>query len=182
MNKIDIDRDKLTKIVAVSVLLVAVVFSYLYFFWLPVSKKISEIRDKVSKIEAEIKKARDITSKYPNLEKKLSELEAQKADVEKKLPRDKNMPDLMKTIKKIADKYSVSINSISPSTAVKEQYFFRITYSISVSGSYHDIGSFLSEISIQERILNVENVLITGGAVSNVNFILVSYQYDDGKK
>lgn len=182
MNKLQINQNNLTKIVAVAVLVGAILFSYLYFFWFPISKKINDMRDKVSKIEADIKKAKEISSKYPDLSKKLTELEALKSEIEKKLPKEKNMPDLMKTIKKIADKYSVTINSISPSTAVKEQYFFRITYNMSVKGSYHDIASFFSEISLQERILNVENVLITAGEVSNSNFVLVSYQYEEVKK
>ena len=181
MNKINIDKDKLVKFAAIIVGVGGFLFLYLYYFWIPSSKKIDEMKKKVSNMELEIKKAEEISSRYPDLNKKLLELQTQKADIEKKLPKEKNMQDLMKTIKKIADKHSIVINSISPSTTVKDQYFFRITYNISITGSYHNVASFFAEISLQERILNVENVVIPGGELSSVNFILVSYQYIEGK-
>jgi type IV pilus assembly protein PilO len=147
-----------------------------------VSKRISETDEKLKKINVDITKAKDIKAKYNDLTRTLSDLTNQKSDMEKKLPRDRNMPDLMKIVKQIADRYSIQIMSISPATAVKEQYFFRITYNISATGSYHDIGKFFAEIAMQERILNVENLILSEGDSSAFSFVLVSYQYDEGKK
>lgn len=182
MNKIDIDNKLLIKIVSISVIFGAILFIYLFYFWFPVSKKISDMGENLKKINAEINHAKEIKSKYNDLSKTLLDLTEQKIEMAKKLPNDKNMPDLVRTIKKIADKYYVKINSISPATEVKDQYFFRVSYNIAATGSYHNIGKFFSEIALQERILNIENVSISQGDESSVNFVLVSYRYDDGRK
>jgi len=165
------------KIVIPAVLGVILIFSYVYFFYLPFSKKIGDLRQKISKLEDDITKAKIAKAKHSDLSKTLEGLNQQKLELEKKLPKEKNMPQLIKTIKEIADKYNITIRSISSTSAVKDGYFFRVAYNITISGTYHDIGNFFAAISLNERILNVENVTISGGDISNASFILVSYQY-----
>lgn len=181
MNKLNIDREKLIKMLPAIVGVALIVLLYTYFFLIPINKKIGELEGKISKVENDVSKAKEIMAKFNDLNKKLNELKLESIEMEKKLPREKNMPDLIKKIKQLADKNSIIINSISPSSTVKDRYFFRITYNMSVSGSYHNIGSFFADISLEERILNIENVLISGGNPSQVNFTLVSYQYNEGK-
>ncbi|NLH38568.1 MAG: type 4a pilus biogenesis protein PilO [Elusimicrobia bacterium] len=181
MNKINIDNKLLIKIASVAVMFGAVLFIYLFYFWFPVSKKIADMNENLKKIDAEINQAKEIKSKYNDLSKTLLDLTEQKIEMERKLPNDKNMPDLVRTIKKIADKYYIKINSISPATEVKDQYFFKVSYNIAATGSYHNIGKFFAEIALQERILNIENLSLSQGEESSVNFVLVSYRYDDGK-
>jgi type IV pilus assembly protein PilO len=174
----NIDLSKIPIKIVVPVLgVIVILFLYLYYFYIPYSKKINDLKIKISKLEADVNQAKLAKAKYQNLNKKLDELNKQKAELEKKIPKDKNLPEVIKTIKTMADKYGVSIRSISSTSAVGDGYFFRVTYNISVVGSYHDIGMFFAAISLNERIFNVENVTITGGDPSNVNFVLVSYQY-----
>ncbi len=181
MKEIKIDKEILIKIVLPAITVVIIIFLYFYFFWLPVDKKLSDLNNKIAKLDNDIKKAKAIKSKYPDLENKLNELREQKILMEKKLPKEDNMPEIMRTLKKLADKNSIRINSISPATLVKEQYFFRTTYHISGTGSYHKIGNFIAEIALEERILNVENLLISAGEPSTFSFVLVSYQYKGDK-
>jgi len=178
MKEIDINKIPLKIVIPVAGFIVIIGF-YLYYFYIPYSKKISELKIKISKLESNITQAKMAKAKYIDLNKKLDELNNQKIELEKKIPKDKDMPEVIKTIKFIADKYGVSIRSINSGSAVKdsEGYFFRVVYNINVIGSYHNIGRFFAAISLNERIFNIENVAISGGDPSNVSFMLVSYQY-----
>lgn len=176
MKDIKIDQKLLINIIGAVVVCGGIVFAYMYYFWVPISKKIEISENEIKKIEAEIAKAKEAKAKFGNLEQQKKALEEQKNNLEKKMPKDKMMQDLMKSIKKIADKYSVKIMSISPSSTVSDTYFLRVSYNFSVIGSYHNIGRFFAELSVFERILNIENVLISQGEDSNVTFTLISYQ------
>lgn len=181
MRDIQINKETLLRIILAILIVGGVVYLYLSYFWLPISKKIAELEKKNIEMERQITSAKKTIAKYPDLQKKLSELQAQKEELKKKIPGDRNISDLFKMIKKIADKNSISIESISPGGIVNEGYYFRITYNMTVKGSYHNIGRFLGEIAVQDRILNIENLTIGGGESSVATFVIVSYQYLEGR-
>ncbi len=182
MKNLEIDKNTLVKIVGGLLIIGVLTYIYVFYFWIPFSKKIAELEKKNSEIELSINKAKTIIAKYPDLQKKLQELKTQKEEMKKKIPADRNISELFRLIKKIADKNSIVINSINPIGTVNETHYFRITYNITVKGSYHSIGRFIGEVASEDRILNIENLVIGGGEEeSTVVFNLISYQYMEGK-
>lgn len=157
------------------------IYLYLFFFWLPTSKKIGENSQKVASMEADIRNAKAQKAKYANLEAKLVSLKAEKEAAVKKLPNERRIPDLLRTVTTLSKKYKVSVTGITPSGQSKVEYFTKVTYSISLRGNYHDIGRFLTALGLEERILTSENLNMTatGSPDSSVNatFTLVAYQY-----
>lgn len=180
MKDIEIEKDTLLKIVLAILIVGGFAYIYLSYFWFPLSKKIDDLEKNNSKMEKDIMSAKNKIAKYNDLQVKLSELRNQKEELKKKIPTDKNISELLKIVKKIADNNGIIIESISPLGTVNESSYFRITYNMTIKGSYHNIGSFFGEIASQDRIINVENLTLSGGEVSNANFVLVSYQYLEG--
>lgn len=180
MKNIDFDKDTLLKIILSILIVGGFIYVYLSYFWIPFSKKIDMLEKNNLKMERDIMSAKAKIAKHPDLQAKLSELKNQKEELKKKIPPDKNISELFRVVKRIADNNSVVIELISPLGTVNETNYFRITYNISVKGSYHNIGKFFGEIATQDRIINIENLTISGGEISNANFILVSYQYMEG--
>lgn len=177
----EISKEDLQKIIAAVMVGGLFIYVYLAYFWLPYSKKISENQKKIVEMNKKIADAKKAKEEYKNLEKKLEELKILKAESEKKLPKEKKVPDLIQTLKKISDKYSVKIISITPANTSKEQYFTKANYSVSVKGSYHNIGKFFTAIALEERIFGIENVTISQSGAEdsscNVNFTLATYQF-----
>jgi len=174
-------KEDITKIIAG--IMFGVLFLYVYFayFWGPYSKKIAENKAKIEKIDKDIASALKAKAEIQDLEKKLEELKQQKAESEKRLPKEKKVPDLLQTIKKISDKYSVKIVSITPANSSKEQYFTKVNYSMVIKGNYHNIGKFFTAIALEERIFGIENVTISQSITENtscsVSFTLSAYQF-----
>lgn len=173
----EIDRGTAIKIVAGIVVLGGFIYAYLAYFWIPMTKKIKDMEGKISLTEVEIKKAKQIIEKVGDLKAKLDELDRQKTELEKKIPAERDISELFKIVKKLADKNSIEINSINPMATVSDVYYFKISYSMTIRGKYHNIGRFIGDIAKSERILNVENLSIGGEDTPIANFILVSYQY-----
>lgn len=158
------------------------IFVYLQYFWLPTARKIEENSRKVASIEADIKKAKEQKAKYTNLEAKLASLKAEKEAAVKKLPNERRIPDLLRTITTLSKKYKVSVTAINPSGQSKVEYFTKVNYSISLKGNYHDVGRFLTALGLEERILTSENLNMNGTGSSEgsatASFTLVAYQYN----
>ena len=158
------------------------IYLYLFFFWLPTSKAIEENSQKVAAMESEISNAKKQKAKFKDLEATLVRLNAEREAAVKKLPSERRIPDLIRTVTTLSKKYKVNVTAITPAGQAKVEYFTKVNYSISLRGNYHDVGRFLTALGLEERILTSENLVLTAtpGAESSVNaqFTLAAYQYN----
>ncbi|HNW43326.1 MAG TPA: type 4a pilus biogenesis protein PilO [Elusimicrobiales bacterium] len=182
MNKIQLTKDQITQIVAVVFFTGLFLFAYLSYFWLPLGKKIAEKNARVAAIESDIGNAKAQKAKYKNLEAKLVSLQLEKDAAQKKLPRERKFPELIRTITDLSKKHRITVTSISQPSTSQVEYFMKVSYSLTVSGNYHDMGRFLTALGIEERILASENLSLqaTVGRDTSVSatFTLVAYQYN----
>jgi len=182
MGKIQLTKEQMGKIAGGVILGGLFIYGYLTYFWLPLSKTISENSQKIATMEHDITNARAQKAKYKDLEAKLASLQLEKEAAQKKLPKDRKFPDLLRTITDLGKKYKVNVKSINPSASTKEAYFIKVSYQLSVNCDYHSLGRFMTALGLEERILAMENLTITGtpGADTSLSaaFTLVAYQYN----
>ena len=182
MDKIQLTKEQMGKIAAGVLFGGLFIYAYLTYFWLPLSKIITENSQKIASMERDISNARMQKAKYKDLEFKLESLKLEKEAAQKKLPKDRKFPDLLRTITDLSKKYKVSVKSINPSVSSKEAYFIKVSYQLSVSCDYHSLGRFMTALGLEERILAMENLTITGTPGSDTSisasFTLVAYQYN----
>jgi len=182
MNQIQLTKEQMGQIVAGVLFGGLFIFAYLQYFWLPTARKIAENSEKVAAMDSDIAKARKQKAKYKDLEAKLVSLNAEREAAVKKLPNERRIPDLIRTVTTLSRKYKVSITAITPSGQAKVEYFTKVTYLISLRGNYHDVGRFLTALGLEERIMTSENLTMSGtaGADTSVSaqFTLAAYQYN----
>ncbi len=158
------------------------VYAYLNYFWLPTAKKITDNTNMVASIETDIGKAKMQKAKYKDLEVKLASLKEDKEAAQKKLPRERKLPDLLRTITLLSKRYHVSITAITPSGSAPVDYFTKVTYIINMKGNYHNVGRFLTALGLEERIMTSENLTMSAtnapDASVSASFILAAYQYN----
>jgi len=179
-------QQTLVGIIIVIIGLIYVMQSYLVG---PLSKSIKEKSDELSRVNAEIQTLKIQSLELPRIRKQLEYLQSEVADLEKFLPREKELPSLLKAITRTASNYQVKILNISPAgTSEKDKYTEHI-FNISAQSTYHSLAMFLAEISqggriISSRDLNFSPLMSAppapGARPSNtisVNFQLVAYTY-----
>lgn len=182
MDKIRLTKEQLAQIAGGVLFGGLFIYGYLFYFWLPTARKIEDNTKKVASMESDINKAKMQKAKYKDLEAKLASLRDEKEAAQKKLPRERKLPDLLRTITALSKKHRVSVQSITPSGSAPVEYFTRVSYAISLKGNYHDVGRFLTALGLEERIMTSENLSMaaTAGAETSVSaqFTLVAYQYN----
>lgn len=87
------------------------------------------------------------------VERQMQVYRAQLSRVEALIPSSEELPDLLDAISAEAQRSGVELSLIQPVGAVQESFYTRRTYDLAVLGSYHQVGSFLSEIASLPRIV-----------------------------
>lgn len=157
-------------------------FGYVYisFFWLPFSRRIQELEEKIAATDREIETAKAQAARLPRIEAELVLLNQQAVEAERRLPRVKSVPDILVTLTTLAKKYNVDIVAFAPGGQQSREFFFELNYPVTVRGSFHNLGRFLAALALEERIFNVQTVNFGGAGekgMLSIAFTLLSYQY-----
>ena len=177
--KIKLTPDQM-KLAAAGVVILGVFgFVYLRYFWGPMSERIVKAKEKIEEAQAKIDKATTQAARLPIIQKQLVVLNEQAADAEKRLPKKKELPAVIDTLAALSSKYKVGLSNFTPGAASTKQFFIEVPYTVSATGSFHNVGRFFAAIALEERIFNVRNVTFAGGADAKltVSFTLIAYQY-----
>lgn len=155
-------------------------YSYVAYFWKPISARIAETQKKIEETDAKISKAKGQAARLPKIKQELEVLNAQAVEAERQLPKKADLPAVIDTFSALAARHNVRVRSFAPGNQVASQYFIEIPYTVSVQTPFHDAARFFAALALQERIFNVRNVTYSTPDPEgrlNVSFTLVSYQY-----
>lgn len=182
MDKIQLTKEQMAQIGAGVLFGGLFIGLYVFYFWIPYSKQIEEQTAKVEVMNRDIENAKRQKAKFKDLEGKLESLRQEKEAAVKKLPSEKRIPDLIRTVTRLSRKYNVNVTAINPTGQAKVEYFTKVNYTVMVRGNYHNIGRFLTALGLEERILTSENLILNGTgspeSSANVTFTLAAYQYN----
>lgn len=182
MGKIQFTKEQWGQLAAGALFGGLFIYIYAVYFWMPISAKIEANSKKAASMESDISMAKMQKAKYKNLEAKLSSLKAEKEAAQKKLPGERRLPDLLKTLTALSKKYKVEFQNITPGGITRGEYFTKAAYLITAKGDYHSLGRFLTALGMEERILTMEGLILSGtpaeATSASATFTLLAYQYN----
>lgn len=169
---------------AIGVAALAIPVALFYFlFFSPKSQEISTLETSVAKQRTELA---DIKVKAA----KLDEQKAVMAAVEEKfkeaalvIPDTKEIPSLLSSISSQGSGAGLDILSFVPGTGTDKEFYSEIPVSLSVIGTYHNVGYFLDTVSKLPRIVNVAKVsmgspkLTDGEMLIEAKLDLLTYKF-----
>lgn len=180
----------------ISILLVLIPVLLFYFlFFQPNATKISSLKTQKDGLEKEMAALRVQQSNIPRLQKELAETERIFNEAAVLLPKEKEIPQLLKDISALGQEADLEFLTFKPLPDVPKDFYAEIPISINVRGPYHNMGSFLDNVSKLGRIVTVSNINMTaptkdrGEMLLNSDCTLVTYRFtnvelpkQDGKK
>lgn len=159
------------------------IYGYYNYLLGPMQEKYKASLENLKKTETRLAEIRRRAMELPKLRSEMALLEKEVADLEKLLPKDREIPDLLRTITKTAQRYKLKIGNISPAPIVSQNNYNEVPFQITLRGVYHSLGFFLAEIGQEPRILSTRNITYSAGQASeegtllNVSFTLVAYTF-----
>ena len=154
-------------------------FFYFKYLWKPFSERKAKAEKKIEQIEGDIAKALVISKRIDQLNAEIAKLRKREQEAENRLPRGKQLPNLVRGITAMARESGVTISRIVPQQTVKMPFYSQSAYALNGSGTFYSVYRFIAELAISERIYTVENLRISAGSGKDVSvsFNLMAYDY-----
>lgn len=142
---------------AVSILIVVA----LWFVWLNGEDDIlKQEQDKEVKLKADYKVKLTKAVNLEVLKKQREQVLQYVTQLEKQLPSKAEMDALLSDINQAGLGRSLQFDLFRPGNIAVKDYYAELPIAIKVSGKYHDIGAFASDISNLSRIVTLNNLTI----------------------
>ncbi len=169
---VPLDKKIIIAIFALVIILPTVAFYFLHFS--TKTKEIKGLENRAAKLRKEIAGAKARAAK---LDEHLAEMEETKrlfAEASVLLPQKKEIPSLLTNISALGTNSGLNMATFSPGGERRKEFYAEIPVSLRVNGPYHNIGTFLYEVSKLDRIVSAVNVNLGGGKKQRGELVLAS--------
>lgn len=159
------------KLVAVAVVAFALSALYWNFVWTPKQVELSALETRLDTLDAMNASARARIAQGT-----AAELEAQAAAFSKDLevmrllvPTGNELPSLLEQVSTAARREGLDLASVEPQPVVQGETFDTYKYKVSVTGPYHALGEFLTNVGSLTRIVTPVNLTLNLSTNKNAN-------------
>lgn len=146
---------------------------------------IHDLQEKHAAYIDSVNKARTVAERLDEMKRRLRVAELQWEKATEMLPREKEIPDLLTSITRVGAKNNISFRLFQPNPMRPEDIYVSVPVKVSVSGTYHNLGGFLSAIGNLPRIVNVSGLRLVGskgeGETVSADFLLTTYVLSEEK-
>lgn len=143
-------------ITAIILLLPVVIFYFIYFQ--PKAEKITSLDNQTVQIKQQVQEAKSKAADKEKFEKELAEAQLKFEETAVLLPKDSEIPKLLKDISALGRNAGLDFLSFKPLADVPKDFYAELPVSINVRGPYHNMGFFFDQVSKLERIVSVTNI------------------------
>ena len=144
---------------ALFVLVAVAIVVFLWFFWLTGSQEALQAeQDKEAKLREDYKTKLTKAVNLDVLKKQREQVQQYVTQLEKQLPSKAEMDALLSDINQAGLGRSLQFDLFRPGQVAVKEYYAELPITIRVTGGYHDIGSFASDIANLSRIVTLNNL------------------------
>ena len=194
-NKVSrLNKNHKIAICAATVLVPVVLFYFLYFGQR--GKEITVLQGQVATMSQELESIKRQAAKLKEQKTLMKEMELKFKAAAEVMPNTKEIPKLLTNISNQGTSAGLDILTFTPSGEKPKEFYSEIPVSLSMRGTYHNLGHFLDTVSKLPRIVNVVNVKLSspkmteGEMLLSAKVNLVTYKFvepktdpeDSGKK
>jgi type IV pilus assembly protein PilO len=146
---------------ALYVVVAAAIVTALWFVWLTNSAdELEGERSKEAVLREDYKKKLAQAVNLDALRKQREQVQQYVTQLEKQLPSKAEMDALLSDINQAGLGRSLNFELFRPGNISVKEYYAELPISLKVTGRYHDIGSFASDIAHLSRIVTLNNLNI----------------------
>lgn len=147
----------------------AMVVVALWFVWLSSSDEELEIeRTKETQLREDYKSKLVKAVNLEELKKQREQVQQYVNQLEKQLPSKAEMDALLSDINQAGLGRSLQFELFRPGQVLVKDYYAELPIAVRVTGRYHDIGAFASDIAHLSRIVTLNNMTIVPGREGNL--------------
>lgn len=134
-------------------------FMYWYLYYGDATAEVASMEQRLEQLEATNRTAR-VKAKQggPALERKLALYEEHMRRLEQLIPSGEEVPELLNAMALEARRADVELALMRPASTTQGEFYTRQVFDITVIGTYHDVGRFLTAVGSLPRIVKPINL------------------------
>lgn len=171
------------KLIGAAGLLLLPLVLFFFLWYQPTSKEIATLTQKKDTAVQELNKAKATAATLDEHKAEMAAIEERFAETSELFPKEKEIPRLLTDISAEGQSAGLEFLTFKPLAAIPKDFYAEIPIDIQVRGPYHNLGSFLDQVSKLNRIVSVTNVKISAPNKSEGEVLLdsacrlVTYQF-----
>jgi len=164
MNLEDLKENKAYQIVAG--VIAAYIVCTVMFYFIAIAPKVGAVnilKEKITEKQSFVSKAGSIEKQREKIENAKIRIDELKNDIsfyEKKLPTEKDIPDLLQYLSTVAKESDVKLLEIEKKQEIRQEEMLYVTvpFKLILKGGYHNIGSFVSKLENADRFMKIQEL------------------------
>jgi type IV pilus assembly protein PilO len=172
--------------ITVGIILLPLVIFY-FSYYQQKAKKIQHLNQQKVTLAQQIRNVKIKAANLAKFEQELQEAENIFLESAALLPKDKEIPKLLKDISALGRNAGLDFLTFKPLADIPKDFYAEIPVTINVRGPYHNMGYFFDQVSKLARIVSVTNVKMSspkkegGEMLLNSDCQLVTYRFTNGE-
>lgn len=162
------------KILILVVTVAAIGGLFAYLSYMPTTKKITGLKEKLTGLESELVKIKKATADIKAFEKRLIAVKADFAVAQQMLPKTKEIPSLLTNIANLGSDSGLDFLLFKPKKERASGFYAEIPVALKFRADYHSVAVFLDNVSRMERIVTVKDLRMGDRKVSGGKATLTS--------
>jgi type IV pilus assembly protein PilO len=161
-------------------LLVIVGVSYVFLLQ-PAITVVDQLRPELAALEREVAQNRTILANLMKFRQEAAELEARLNALKDRLPSEREMPGLYRTVSDAAASAGLGVSLFQPRPVTTHEVYTEIPITLNGEAGYHQLGEFLEKVARFPRVVTVNEIKMTSGTRPRnpvkTELVLATYMY-----
>ncbi|MGH7389101.1 MAG: type 4a pilus biogenesis protein PilO [Candidatus Rokuibacteriota bacterium] len=159
----------------------AVAGAFYFLLISPAETRVAALDGQLAQVEAELALNRRIAADIARYRQELAQLERRMEAIKERLPSEKEMPALYRTVSDAAFQAGLGVALFEPKPPKLADYYSEVPIVVTAEGGYHDVGTFLGRVASLPRVVNLTDWKLSGLAKGKgslkADLILATYMY-----
>ncbi len=185
INKLDLktlaDWPMPTKLGALALLCAAIVVAGWWLDWRGGMEALSAAKQKETQLRSVFTTKKNQAINLEAYTKQLADIEQAFGALLKQLPNKQEMDALITDVNQAGLGRGLQFDLFKPETETVSEFYAETPIRVKVTGGYHDIAAFVSDVSKLSRIVTLQNIALMPAkdGVLNMDAIVKTYRYLD---
>jgi type IV pilus assembly protein PilO len=142
-------------------LVVGVLYAFSSYIYKPVRQDIDKSNKEISDLKQKLTVAKERAQQLSKMQQEMASLQVDVAQLEKQLPKDRELPALIRVLTHRAETYGVTLDNLTPGKGISKGLYDEIPYNVSITTSFHNLGHFLTAMGKGDRLFAARNLALT---------------------
>ena len=142
---------------------------------------VDQLRPELAGLQREVAQNRTILADLMKFRREVAELEARLNTLKDRLPSEREMPTLYRTLSDAAAASGLGMSLFQPRPVTTHEVYTEIPISVTGEAGYHQVGEFLEKVARFPRVVTVSEMKMTTGPRARIpvkaDLILATYMY-----